>query len=144
MTCLAVLRALLLLSLLTACPKAAPPAQGPVATYTSFAEALRRGDSARAYAALSPQSRAFVESRARAVADASVGMVKDDPAAMLFQSGVQPVPLSEMQLKLLEEDQTTALLEVTSQGQSERIRLVKADDQWRVDLSHLFPPQVTP
>lgn len=121
------------------CPKPPPPPAGPAAAYTAFAEALRRGDSVRAYAALSPETQRQLQARAQAVADASVGVVKDDPAAVFFQSGVQPVPLADTEVKVLEQDQGTALLEVTVRGAAQRVRLVKSDDQWRVDLTQLFP-----
>ncbi|MEW6430558.1 MAG: hypothetical protein AB1730_03525 [Myxococcota bacterium] len=123
--------AIVALLTLSACEK--PAAATPEAAYNAFAVALRRGDTKAAYAALSKSTRALVEARSKTLSEASQGMVKDEPALMLFQSGTRPGPLGEV--KVVEQSADRAVLEVSGT----RVTMVKEDGgRWVVDLSDLY------
>lgn len=122
---------------LTACQS--PPASTPEAAYQAFAVALRRGDTKAAYASLSKGSREAAEARAKAVVEASKGLLKQEPALMLFQSGTRPAPLAEV--KVVEQSPAAAVLEVAGT----RVKMIKEDGtRWVVDLTDLYAPQGTP
>ena len=126
-----VLAALLGLVTLSACEK--PAAATPEAAYQAFAIALRRGDTKTAYAALSKSTREAVEARAKEISEASKGVVKNEPALMLFQSGTRPGPLGEV--KVVEQNGDRAVLEVSGA----RVKMIKEDGgRWVVDLADLY------
>jgi hypothetical protein len=117
----------------------AQPANSPQAAYQAFAVAIRKGDTRTAYASLSKASRAAVEARSKELVAASQGLLKDEPALMLFQSGTRPAPLAD--IKVVEETATDAVLEVSGA----RVKMVKEDGgQWVVDLTELFAPKQQP
>jgi hypothetical protein len=114
-----------------ACEK--PAAATPEAAYQRFALALRRGDTKTAYDALSKATREAVEARAKEISDASKGVVKNEPALMLFQSGTRPGPPGEV--KVVEQTGDRAVLEVSGT----RVKMLKEDGgRWVVDLADLF------
>lgn len=117
--------------LLLACQS--PPANTPQAAYQAFALALRKGDTRSAYASLSRPTRDAVEARSKALVAASQGLIKDEPALMLFQSGTRPAPLGEV--KVVEETPSTAVLDVAGT----RVKMIKEDGgRWVVDLTDLY------
>jgi hypothetical protein len=124
----------LTVSLGAGCDKPAP--HTPEAGYRAFAEALRRGDSRTAWSSLSSASRAVVEARSKAISEASKGVIKDDPALMLLQSGTRPAPVG--QVKLLGSDGGTAVLEVTSGAVVQQVQMVRDGDLWVVELSDIL------
>lgn len=129
----------LLLSLCALAGCREQPPSTPEAAYRAFASALRAGDRAAAYAALSEPTREAIEARATQIAEASKGMVKNDPAVMLFQSGTRPEPLGEV--KVLEQHDTTAVLEVGGA----RVTMVRdTAGRWRVDLHDAFAARGAP
>ncbi|MEW5742214.1 MAG: hypothetical protein AB1938_25080 [Myxococcota bacterium] len=139
--------ALLLTGLMLVPACQSQPADSPKAAYQAFAVAIRRGDTKAAYASLSKSSRELIEARSKQLVTASQGLLKDEPALMLFQSGTRPAPLSEV--KVVEESATSAVLEVSGS----RVKMIKEDGgKWVVDLTHLLaekkqaqePPQGTP
>lgn len=110
------------------------PAEGsPEAAWHRFALALRRGDARAAYAGLSRETRALAETRARQISEASKGLVKNEPALMLFQAGTRPAPPGRV--TVVEVAPTSAVLEVTGEAGTQRVKLVKDGEQWLVDLS---------
>jgi hypothetical protein len=117
-----------------ACDRPAP--RTPVAGYRAFAEALRRSDAKGAWATLSRPTRAALEARARAIATASGGLIKEDPALMVFQSGTRPAPVGEV--KLLRADDRAAVVEVVGASGPQRVALVHDGDEWLVDLVDVF------
>ena len=104
--------------------------------YRVFVEAVQRGDLAAAWGSLSEKTRHLMEARAKAVADASKGAVKEEPALMLFQSGIRPAPAGDV--KVLESDGGTAVIEVNARGVSHHIVMVRESGRWVVDLSDIF------
>jgi hypothetical protein len=117
-----------------------PPADSPEAAWKRFSDALRAGDTKTAWDSLSKDSKAAMAARAKAVSDASRGadpdagpVIRDDPQAMLFQSGVRPQEAGAA--KVVGSTATTATLEVTTGGVTEQVRLVKEGASWQVDLS---------
>jgi hypothetical protein len=129
--------ALAALLALAACEK--PPATTPEAAYQAFAIALRRGDTKTAYAALSKSTRDAVEARSREMVAASQGLLKDEPALMLFQSGTRPGPMGEV--KVVEQSETASVLEVSGT----RVKMIKDEaGRWVVDLSDLYATKQGP
>lgn len=114
------------------CAQKSPP-QTPEAAWSRFSEALRQADAKVAWDSLSKASRAELETRSKAVSEASHGVVKDDPQAMLFQSGVRPREITAA--KRLTADEREATLEITVGGRNEQVHLVQEDGAWRVDLA---------
>jgi hypothetical protein len=121
---------------LVACERPAP--NTPVASYRTFAEALRRGDSKTAWAQLSKPTQAVMEARAKKISEASrlpdpdAGvLIRNEPALMLFQSGNRPAPIGEV--VLASSDAGAAVLTVGSDHQS--IAMVREGERWVVDLS---------
>ena len=105
----------------------------PEGAYRAFAVALRKGDTPKAYAALSQATRKAVEARSKALAAASQGLIQDKPALMIFQSGTRPMPVSEA--TVVEQSDGMAVLEVAGT----RVRMVReGDNRWAVDLAHLY------
>ncbi len=123
-----------------ACERPGP--RTPEAGYRVFAEAVRKGDTHAAWTALSRPTRAAVEARAHAISAASGGLIKDDPALMLFQSGTRPAPAGEV--TLVQSDGGTAVLEVAGPSGPRRIAMVRDGEAWLVDLSGAFPREPTP
>jgi hypothetical protein len=117
-----------------ACERPAP--RTPVAGYRAFAEALRRSDAHGAWATLSRPTRAALEARARDIATASGGLIKEDPALMVFQSGTRPAPVGEV--KVLQADDRAAVVEVVGARGPQRVALVRDGDEWLVDLADIF------
>jgi len=119
---------------LGACAK--PPPATPEAAYQAFALALRRGDTKTAYAALSKGTRDAVEARSKELVAASQGLLKDEPALMLFQSGTRPAPLGEV--KVVETSDAAAVLEVGGT----RVKMIKDESgRWVIDLTDLYAPK---
>ena len=113
----------------------------PAAAYRGFIEAVQKGNTKKAWAALSPSTRERVEARSKAIAAASGGAVRDEPQVLLFQ-GTRPAPLGEVtQLKA---DDTTALIQVASAGGPREVKLVKDSGRWLVDLTDAINRVETP
>ena len=106
------------------------------AGYRVFADAVRRGDSAAAWANLSQETQALMNAKAKAISEASKGVVKNEPALMMFQSGIRPPPLGDV--KMIESDGGAAVLEGSATGEPHRIRMVREGGRWVVDLSDIF------
>ena len=69
-------------------------------------------------------------------AEASKGVVRDEPELLLFQ-GTRPGPLGEVtQVKA---DDTSALLKVASAAGPREVKLVKDSGKWLIDLSDTIP-----
>ncbi|MDP1822971.1 MAG: hypothetical protein Q8L48_07010 [Archangium sp.] len=108
------------------------PANSPEAAYRGFIEALQKGNTRKAWGSLSSATRQKVEERSKAIAEASKGVVRDEPELLLFQ-GTRPGPLGEVtQVKV---DETSALLQVASSSGPREVKLVKDSGKWLIDLS---------
>ena len=108
------------------------PPDSPEAAYRGFIEAVQKGNTHKAWTALSSETRKKVEERSKAIAEASKGVVRDEPELLLFQ-GTRPGPLGEVtQLKA---DETSAVLAVASASGSREVKLVKDSGKWLIDLS---------
>lgn len=112
------------------------------AAYGRFVEALRQQDAPRAWASLSTRTRSSMEARAKAVADASFGTVKNEPALMLFQTGLRPRTPSEV--RTIEGDGGTAVLAVRVGDKTSRVRMVLEDGRWAVDLPDVLSETAKP
>jgi len=77
-----------------------------------------------------------MEAKAKVVSEASAGVVKNEPALMLFQSGTRPSPAGEV--RVLESDGGTAVIEVSVSGRPQRVVMVRESDRWMVDLSDVL------
>ena len=117
------------------------PANSPEGAYRGFIEALQKGNTRKAWSSLSASTRHKVEERSRAIAEASKGVVRDEPELLLFQ-GTRPGPLGEVtQVKA---DETTALLQVASASGPREVKLVKDSGKWLIDLSDTLERRDTP
>ena len=112
------------------------PANSPEAAYRSFIDAVQKGNTRKAWNALSSATRKKVEARSKAISEASKGVVRDEPEQLLFQ-GTRPGPLGEVtQLKA---DESSALLRVASATGAREVKLVKDSGSWFIDLSDSIP-----
>ncbi len=124
----------LLVFVAAGCRREAP--NSPEAAYRGFIEALQKGNTRKAWASLSPETRRKVEERSKAISEASKGVVRDEPELLLFQ-GTRPGPLGEVtQVKT---DDSSAVLRVASTSGSREVKLVKDSGKWLVDLSDSIP-----
>lgn len=117
------------------------PANSPEAAYRGFIEAIQKGNTRRAWDALSPATRQKVEARSKAISEASKGVVRDEPEQLLFQ-GTRPGPLGEV--TRLKADEGSALLKVASASGSREVKLVKDSGKWLIDLSDTIPTPSPP
>ena len=108
------------------------PANSPEAAYRGFILALQKGNTHQAWGALSAATRQKVEERSKAIAEASKGVVRDEPELLLFQ-GTRPGPLGEV--TQVSANETSALLRVASASGSREVKLVKDSGKWLIDLS---------
>jgi hypothetical protein len=125
---------LLLVGGLMACERPAP--RTPEAGYRAFAEALRRSDARGAWATLSRPTRTLLEGKAHAISEASGGVIKEDAPLMVFQSGTRPGAVSEV--RLVQSDGETAVVEVAGAPRPGRVKLVRDGQSWLVDLVDVF------
>lgn len=106
-------------------------ADHPVDAYLAFTRLAER-DPKTAFDALSKQTREQLSARSKELSAASAGAIVDDPAWIFF-SRPGRVPAIE-DVKVVEESAELATLEVKSASQVDRIRMVREDNKWRVDL----------
>ncbi len=112
------------------CRREAP--DSPEGAYRGFIEALQRGNARKAWSMLSPGTREQVQARARAIAETSRGVVRDEPESLLFQ-GTRPGPLGEV--TQVSADEQRATLRVASASGTREVKLVKNSGKWLIDLS---------
>ena len=125
-----VLGVVLLLALAAGCRR--EPANSPEAAYRGFILALRQGNTHQAWGSLSAATRRQVEERSKAIAEASKGVVRDEPELLLFQ-GTRPGQLGEV--TQVSANETSALLRVASASGSREVKLVKDSGKWLIDFS---------
>jgi hypothetical protein len=119
------------LTALAACDRSR--ADGPAEAYAAFSKAIQRGDWKAAYASLSQETQQKLAARAKEIAAASAGAIKDDPAALAFSGAPRPEPLSEVKLVYLDGDR--AVLLASAGGRSQQVSMVRENSAWKVDLS---------
>lgn len=117
----------------------APPEKDPgVAAYEALVVAVRRGDAAAVWTALTPESQAWLAARLALPPEASVEAV----AAVL---GVRPGWQFELDLPqkaravAAQSGPESRLIEGPLAGQDWRIPTRRIDGVWRVDLAHAEP-----
>ena len=110
----------------------------PTDAYRSFHRHAQKGELAQAYEALSTPTREALAARAKAVAAASGGSVKNDPVALFFSNVSRPADVSEV--TLASEQGDAATLSVLSSGERRTVRMVRESSGWRVDLSQALKP----
>lgn len=108
------------------------PPNSPEAAYRGFIDALQKGNTKRAWDSLSPSTRQRAGERSKAIAEASKGVVRDEPELLLFQ-GTRPAPITE--ISQVSADDDSALLKVATASGSTEVKLVKDGGKWLVDLS---------
>ena len=115
-----------------------PPPQTLTAEQTlqGFSDAIRKGDSAAAFALLSKESRALAEQRATAISAASGGMIKNEPMAMMSQTGFKTA--ADFTVKAVEVSESATVFEVSRESGVHSVRLLKQDGRWLIDLTTLF------
>ncbi len=113
------------------------PTNSPEGTYRAFVDALQKGNTHRAWTALSKQTQQKVEQRSKEIAAASKGVVRDEPELLLFQ-GSRPGPIGEV--TQLRADDTSAVLQVASAAGTREVKLVKDSGKWFIDLSDTLEP----
>ena len=130
---------LLLLLAGSACRR--EPAGSPEAAYRAFVDALQKGNSRKAWTSLSKQTQQKVEARSKQIAEASKGVVRDEPELLLFQ-GSRPGQIGEVtQVKA---DDTSAVLKVASASGTREVKMVKDSGKWFIDLSDTLEGSDTP
>ena len=119
------------LTVLTACDRSR--ADGPAEAYTSFSKAVQRGDWKAAYSALSQETQQRLAARAKEIAAASGGAIKDDPASFAFSSAPRPEPVTEV--KVVRQDGDRAVLVATAGGHTQKVSMVRENNAWKIDLT---------
>jgi hypothetical protein len=111
-----------------------PRFDNPVDAYVSFARAIQKGELQLAWEALSTETRAVFEQRAKAVSDASGGAVRADPIALVF-SPAPPAPMKHPRVSR-EEGEGVVILEIEGEQPDEPalIRMVREPSGWKLDL----------
>lgn len=130
-----------LLVVVTAGCRREAPTNSPEAAYRGFIEALSKGNTRKAWSSLSAETRHKAEARSKAIADASKGVVRDEPELLMFQ-GTRPGPLGEV--TQLEADDTSAVLRVASASGQREVKLVKDSGKWLIDLSETIERRDAP
>ena len=110
----------------------------PTDAYRSFHRHAQKEELAQAYEALSTPTREALAARAKAVAEASGGSVKDDPVALFFSNVSRPADVAEV--TLASEQGDAATLSVLSSGERRTVRMVRESTGWKVDLSQALKP----
>lgn len=131
-------------ALLPACR--APRFDTPVSAYESFhAAAQGAGQDPRkaqaAFAALSTPTRQALEARAGAVADASGGVLRNEPVALLFANAKLAPGVPDVHL--VREEGDAATVRVTGSSGAREVRMVKESGSWRVDLADALTDPLT-
>jgi hypothetical protein len=132
------MRALVFLLFATACPpKGQQPrvADTPEAAYLAFVGAIRAQDPNRAYGALSLASRQEIDTRVWAIADASAGLVRADPATVLFQSGSKLTPEGEVKVRVQTSSPDKTTLAIEGASGEVVVTMIRESDRWVVDLT---------
>src|ERR671919_2938370 len=101
----------------------------PEAAYASLARAAQKGEHELAWGALSQASRQKLEQRAKLLAAASGGALRDDPQALVFGSVPPAQPVEE--IKVLRKDDRVAVLAIMGGGTSREVRMVKEEGGWK-------------
>ena len=135
---------------LAGCQKAPPTT--PDATFRVFTEALAKSDAKSAFAMLTQKSRAGLEAKSKALAEASTGTVKDEPALLAFRTPIQASPV--ISITVVQSDDAKAVLEVKTcrlaldasracppgADVQERVTMMKEAQRWAVELPELVTP----
>jgi hypothetical protein len=124
---------LLLLALLALGGCNRPRYDTPVEAYRTFHRHAQRGDARAAYASLSQPTQQVLQERARAVAQASDGVVRADAMTFFFANVPPPVDVTEV--TLLSEEGDVATVGVVSSAGMSQVRMVREPSGWKVDLT---------
>ena len=103
----------------------------PVGAYSAFLRVLERGETERAFKALSKRTRDRLEAQAKAASQASGGTIEAEPSQLAFPLAGRPGNVSDIQLLRREGD--SAVLQVTINGQKQELTMVLEDGSWRID-----------
>ncbi len=119
--------------LLQACRRNNSP-QTPEGAYRLFGQVLRSGDAIAAFSMLTLESRKRMEAKATAIADASQGMIRNEPALILFQSGVVAGDVDTVVVTEDSSERATVFVEPNGP----RVNLLREDGRWAIDLTSLL------
>ncbi len=108
----------------------------PEAAYTTFAQAVLKGDAKVAYEGLSEATRKEIEARSKEIAAASQGSVRDDPVLLTFAVGSRPRLVTRV--KRLKLEGAVATVAVTAGDETREQRLVDEGGRWKVDLTEIL------
>jgi hypothetical protein len=150
MKCLRMRLVLLIVVGLSGCQRAPPTT--PDGTFRVFTEALKKQDAKTAFSMLTQKSRSALEARSKALADASKGTVKDEPALLAFRTPNQASPV--ISITVSQSDDAKAVLEVKTcrlpldasgacpagADVQERVTMMKEAQRWAVELPELVTP----
>ena len=125
---------LVVFALVASC-KRAPSPTTPEGAYRAFIDALNRGQAQQAWGLLSNETQEKAQARSRRIAETSKGLIRDEPAALLFQAANRPPPGQSLTIKPGKTEANEALLEVSAGGSSHQVKLVKRADKWFIDLT---------
>lgn len=137
-------------ALLAACQKA--PLTSPEGTFRAFSDALRRQDTKTAFSLLSQKSQALLSERSKALAAASKGTIRDEPALLTFFTPRRAQPL--VAVSVAQATDSSAVIEVKTCQRpldaagacpagadvQERVTMVKEAQRWAVELPELVTP----
>ena len=103
----------------------------PVGAYKGFLSVLERGETERAFKALSKRTRERLEAQAQAASQAAGGTLEAEPSLLAFPLAGRPGNVSDVQL--LRREGERAVLQVTANGQKHELTLVFEEGAWRID-----------
>lgn len=111
----------------------------PESAYREFIEALRKGRTAQAWTSLSPLTKQRAQERSKAIAEASMGALRDQPELLLFATRPTGLDMGG-EVNRVRADENTAILEVSGTTGRQKVKLVKESGKWLLDLSDSLQP----
>ncbi|WP_373044657.1 hypothetical protein [Vulgatibacter sp.] len=104
----------------------------PEATFRLFVEKVQQRDADAAWELLAPATRERFTKLVQERSEASGGALPDDPKQVILGGAQLARPLEK--IEVVEEQAETATLLVTAGGETDRVRMVRTGEGWRVEV----------
>ena len=111
----------------------------PENAYRSFARAVEKNELKVAYGTLSTATRNELAARAKDIAAAAGGSVKDDPAALFFASNARLPAPTRIEVVRTVGEQATLAVYTSDKEPPQTVEMVKEPEGWRLHLLRAPP-----